>query len=66
MKVISKEDLILVISLINNRNDFDLDDFEEILDRFGDDYFIHDGMFQKIHENKEMNRIRAKGKEIKK
>lgn len=58
MKVISKEDLLILIPLIDDRDSFDLDDFEIILDRFGDDYFVMDGRFQKCGENKEMAEIR--------
>lgn len=59
MKTIGKEDLLLIIPMINDRKSFDLDDFELILDRFGDDYFVVDGRFQKTRENEEMKKIRA-------
>ena len=59
MKIISKEDLLLIIPMINDRKEFNIDDFELILERFGDDWFIHDGVFQKCKENKEMKQIRA-------
>lgn len=58
MKVISKEDLLLVIPLITNRNSFDLSDFEELLDRFGDDCFIVDGELQVTNKNETMRQIR--------
>ena len=58
MKVIHKNDLMLLISLINDREAFDIDDFNLILERFGDDYFVVDGQFQKTKSNKEMHKIR--------
>ena len=58
MKVISKKDLILLIPLIDDRDSFDLDDFKIILDRFGDDYYVFDGIFQKVQANEEMDKIR--------
>lgn len=59
MKIISKEDLLILIPMINDRESFSMDDFALILDRFGDDYFAEDGRFQKVKENKEMKQIRA-------
>lgn len=58
MKVISKKDLLTLIPMISDRKSFDLDDFEVILDRFGDDYFCVDGQFQLVNENEEMKQIR--------
>ena len=58
MKAISKSDLMILIPLIDDRESFELDDFETILDRFGDDYFVCDGEFKKTGENKEMADIR--------
>lgn len=60
MRVISKNDLLTLIPMINDRESFDLDDFELILDRFGDEYFCVDGQFQLVNENKEMKQIRKK------
>lgn len=62
MKVISKEDLIILIPLISDRNSYSLRDFELLLNRFGDDYFIEDGQFVKTTENAEMGRIREEEK----
>lgn len=58
MKVISKSDLLLLVPIIGDREAFDLDDFELILDRFGDDHFCVDGQMQRVSENKEMKQIR--------
>ena len=59
MKVISKSDLLTIISMINDREDFDIDDFELLLKRFGDDWYIRDGVYQLCKENEEMKQIRA-------
>lgn len=60
MKIINKEDLVLLIPLITDRNCYSLATFELLLDRFGDDYFIEDGEFIKTKENEEMARIRER------
>ena len=58
MKIISKEDLLIIIPMINDRVSFDINDFKTILERFGDDYFIEDGRFTKTSESEEMRQIR--------
>ena len=58
MKSISKSDLLIIIPLIDDRESFDIDDFELILDRFGDDHFVVDGELQKTDESEEMAEIR--------
>lgn len=58
MKIISKEDLLILIPLINDRNSFSADDFDLLLERFGDDYYIEDGEFRLCVANKEMDAIR--------
>lgn len=63
MKIISKEDLLIIIPLINDRDSFDLDDFELILERFGDDCFVEDGQFVRINESEEMKQIRKESKD---
>ena len=63
MKSISKSDLMILVPLIDDRESFDIDDFETILDRFGDDYFACDGEFKKTSENKEMADIRKMARE---
>ena len=47
MKVISKENLIILIHLISDHNSY-----------FLDDYLVEDGQFVKKTENEEMARIR--------
>jgi len=58
MKIISKENLLLILPMISNRDSFGLDDFEQILERFGDDYFVVDGQLQKTKENEIIERLR--------
>ena len=58
MKLISKQDLLILIPLIDDRDAFDLDDFKTILNRWGDDYFVRDGQFVKTKESEEMAYIR--------
>lgn len=62
MKVISKEDLIILIPLISDCNSYSLDDFELLLNKFGDDYFIEGNRFERTTENAEMARIRKEAK----
>ena len=60
MKVISKDDLIILINLISDLDSYSLDDFERLLNKFGDDYFIEGGLFVKTTENEDMAYIRKK------
>lgn len=57
MKIISKENLLLILPMISDRNSFDLYDFEQILERFGDDYFVVDGQLQRTKENKTVKKL---------
>ena len=59
MKVINKGDLLTIIPMINDREDFDIDDFDLLLERFGDDWYVQDGAYQLCKENEEMKQIRA-------
>ena len=63
MKVINKEDLLL---LINNcdMNTFDEDTFKNILSRYGDDWFIEDGEFRCVHRNERMRNFRYQAERI--
>lgn len=58
MKIISKENLLLILPMISDRDSFGLDDFEQILERFGDDYFVVDGQLQRTKENKTVKKLR--------
>lgn len=57
MKVISKEDLMILLPYITNKS-LDLNDFESLLEGFGDDYFVEDGEFVKTKENQSMKYYR--------
>lgn len=59
MKVISRDDLMIVIPRIQNKDSYDLEDFKNILEFLGDDYFIENGEFVRAKENEEMRRIRT-------
>ena len=58
MQLISKQDLLILIPLIGDRDSFSSEDFELILDRFGDEWFMYDGVFKCITKNEEMAKIR--------
>lgn len=52
MKAISKYKLLNIISRIKDVDVYDLDILEEVLERFGDDYFMIDGQLTKVTTNK--------------
>ena len=59
MKMITKRDLQLVIACLRDVSCFDADDFTEILDRFGSDYFVGDGrQLEETAESEEMREVR--------
>ena len=58
MRVIAHDDLKILVSLVRDIDNWDLDDFKKLLDRFGSEYFIEGGAFVKTTENKEMAEIR--------
>ena len=58
MKVIKHEDLKLLIPLVSDCPTWDIDDFKQLLDRFGSDYFIEGGEFVETTTNEEMAQIR--------
>ena len=57
MKIITKEDLVILVNLIPT-NSFSIKDFELILERYGDDWFIEGNEFVKTKENEIMKSIR--------
>lgn len=63
MKNIDKNDLMLLIPLINDRESFNLDDFGLILARFGYDCFVVDGQMQKTRDSAEMKKLRETAKQ---
>lgn len=60
MKIISRDDLLLILPMIEDRDNYSLKDFELLLNRFGDDWFIEGCKFEKTKENEEMKKIREK------
>ena len=50
MKVLNKKDLITLLPLIRDRELYSLRNFEALLDRFGDEYFIVDGRYAKVRD----------------
>lgn len=59
MKQIQKKDLQLILALLKNTKVLSESDFAEILDRFGDDYFIGDSrQLERTKENEEMRKYR--------
>ena len=61
MQIISKEDLVVIISRISDRDSYDIKDFETILERFGDSYYSVDGVITKVASSSEMDEIRKMG-----
>lgn len=61
MQIISKEDLVIIISRISDRDSYDIQDFETILERFGDSYYAVDGTMKKVSSSSEMDEIRKLG-----
>ena len=64
MKIISKENLLFILPMISDRDSFGLDDFEQILERFGDDYFVVDGQLQKTKENEMIKKLKELRSEV--
>ena len=64
MKIISKENLLFILPMISDRDSFGLDDFEQILERFGDDYFVVDGQLQKTKENEMIKKLKGLRSEV--
>ena len=53
MKLIPKKDLIVMLQRSSDYDLIDIEDFEYLLDVYGDDYFIVDGTFRMTKENEE-------------
>ena len=60
MKVIHKMDLMILLPMLNDVQSLDSDTFNNILDRFGDDYFFEGGEFECTKINAEMAEIRKR------
>ena len=53
MRLIPKKDLIVMLQRSSDYDLIDLEDFEYLLDVYGDDYFVVDGIFRMTKENEE-------------
>lgn len=53
MKLIPKKDLIVMLQRSSDYDLIDIEDFEYLLDVYGDDYFVVDGTFRMTKENEE-------------
>lgn len=58
MKVINKEDLIMLLNNIDNQDSFTLTDIEFLFDSFGDDWFFEDFKFTCTTINQRMVKAR--------
>jgi len=53
MKLMPKKDLIVMLQRSSDYDLIDIEDFEYLLDVYGDDYFVVDGTFRMTKENEE-------------
>ena len=53
MKLIPKKDLIVMLQRSSDYDLIDIEDFEYLLDVYGNDYFVVDGTFRMTKENEE-------------
>lgn len=58
MKIIAKEDLLLLLGYVI-KSHLCMDDLKSLLDDFGDEYFIVDGELVRTKENKLMKTYRS-------
>lgn len=58
MKVIDKSDLIILLCNLHDRRNFSAKELENLLDTYGDDYFIEGNRFVKSNENQKMKDLR--------
>lgn len=58
MKVIDRADLVLLLCNLSDRKNFSSKELENLLDIYGDDYFIEGNRFVKTNENVKMKAIR--------
>ena len=62
MKFIKHEDLCAIIPCICDKASWSLSDFEKLLNKFGDDWYIDDGAWQCVEKNENMEAFRQKSK----
>jgi hypothetical protein len=61
MKLIPKKDLIVMLQRSSDYDLIDIEDFEYLLDVYGDDYFVVDGIFRMTKENEERKKWLKEG-----
>lgn len=61
MRLIPKKDLIVMLQRSSDYDLIDLEDFEYLLDVYGDDYFVVDGIFRMTKENEERKKWLKEG-----
>lgn len=61
MKLIAKRDLILLLDTMSKFDMISIKTLEAILDVYGDDYFVVDGVLEKTNENLMMKNVRIRG-----
>ena len=61
MRLIPKKDLIAMLQRSSDYDLIDIEDFEYLLDVYGDDYFIVDGTFRMTKENEERKKWLKEG-----
>lgn len=61
MRLIPKKDLIVMLQRSSDYDLIDIEDFEYLLDVYGDDYFVVDGIFRMTKENEERKKWLKEG-----
>lgn len=61
MKLISQENLEILIPMMKCTDYWGVDEFKILLDHFGDDFFIEDGEFKLVCENEKMKGVMNNG-----
>ena len=57
MKIISKENLLILLQTTSKEN-FTVKELTKIVEYYGDDYFLVDGKLQKTGDNRHIERLK--------
>lgn len=57
MKVLSKEDLLLLVTILPN-NSYSEYDLQRLLEKFGDDWYVEGNKIVKFTDNENMEEVR--------
>ena len=61
MNVISKEDLQIVLdNCFADDYVFDIDDFDDLIKKYGEEWFVEDGQLSLVNESKSMKKLKEK------